>query len=111
MSDELDMSPEAIAGRGYAHRPMTPENLRLIANWLDTYDKLAIQHFDLLSTNPEALNTTQEQIDKARESTGGTEVQEDLRAWADKLEADIAQRKAEDDAWLDGMVAQAKRPW
>lgn len=59
---------------------MTAEKLREIANWLDTYDRLAEQYLDLLEGagfpgTGEALIAVQ-----------GKEVQDDLRRWADEVD-------------------------
>jgi hypothetical protein len=62
---------------------MTPAKLRLIADWFDTYDRLALAHFDLLQN----LGVWEEaELEPVRQVTRGTEIQNDLRAWANALE-------------------------
>jgi hypothetical protein len=65
-------------------RELSPAALRDIADWLDTYDRLAAAHFDLLERLEEADAET---LAPARVVAAGEEVQADLRRWADDMEA------------------------
>lgn len=62
---------------------MTAEKLRKVADWLDTYDTMAAEFIAICERSgvgpPETLKG-------ARAACAGTEVQDDLRAWADTLD-------------------------
>lgn len=72
------MSPVAAGGN------LCGEALRETADWLDTYDQLALTHFALL----ESLGcSTPEELASVRAAASGTEQQDDLRRWAAELDA------------------------
>jgi hypothetical protein len=62
---------------------LNAEALRNIADWLDTYDDLAKQYFDLLVV--QGLRSDDE-VAAARAACDSDEIQVDLRRWADELE-------------------------
>lgn len=62
--------------------PMTPAALRNIADWLDEYDDMAEEFWDFLQLMEIG---TPEKLARVRAATRGTEVQDDLRRWADDL--------------------------
>lgn len=62
---------------------MTAEKLRNIADWLDTYDAVALSYFDL---HEMFLETPAEELVEVRAAAAGTEVQDDLRRWADQID-------------------------
>lgn len=63
---------------------MTPDKLRTLASWFDTYDRLAVVHFtmciNLKLMPPEDYIAVQKIV-------RGSGVQEDLRRWASEIEA------------------------
>lgn len=63
--------------------PISPGALRTIANWLDTYDRLALTYFSILE---EVRVVTTEQLEGARETVNAKTIQNDLRRWADEME-------------------------
>ena len=66
---------------------MNPQRLRKIAAWLDTSDKIVQDYINLLRAE-DALS-----VDEYTVLTGflkGTEMQDDLRQWADELDAEEA---------------------
>lgn len=64
-------------------RPMTAANLREIAAWVDVLDKIARAYIDLtLSAGIEQRS----ELLAAMETVSGTEVQDDLRRWADEMD-------------------------
>lgn len=83
LSDDID--EDAIEPGG----PITADKLRTIANWLDTYDKLAITFFDLLgdlTIKGHIPEMELKALEDAREVAEGKSIQNDLRRWADELE-------------------------
>lgn len=56
-----------------------PEKLRTVADWLDTYDSMAALWLDAMQRD--------ERVERALAATQGKEVQADLRAWADRIDA------------------------
>lgn len=64
-------------------RELTPDNLRIIADWLDTYDKMAILYLD---TDEAKRSYTPEQREKALATCAGKQIQDDLRRWADDID-------------------------
>jgi hypothetical protein len=72
---------------------MTSEKLRAIADWFDTYDKMAKQYFTILENNGRTGT------EKAREACDSDEIQAELRYWADLIDE---RRQAEVDmiSWL-----------
>lgn len=63
---------------------MTPEALRTIADWLDTYDRMGEAFADACERS--GIGTPKTVI-AVRAAVTGTEVQDDLRRWADELDA------------------------
>lgn len=68
-------------------KPIDPESLRNIACWLDSYDAMAEQYFDLMERfglldTPKLVVSAK----KAREACRGDQVQRDLRRWANEME-------------------------
>jgi hypothetical protein len=66
---------------------MTPEKLRLIADWFDTYDTVMTAWVRLFPKAQEDRET----FVKARDEMLGTEVQDDLRRWAYAIETQTLQ--------------------
>lgn len=64
--------------------PLCGDALRETADWLDTYDELAQSYFDLLERL--GLRSAGE-LATVRGAASGTEQQNDLRRWADELDA------------------------
>jgi len=62
---------------------LNAEALRNIADWLDTYDDLAEQYFDLLVIQGLRYG---DEVAAARAACDSDEIQVDLRRWADELE-------------------------
>lgn len=62
-------------------RELTPDSLREIADWFDTYDRLAEVYFDLLDQLGGYKPTAE-----ARMICDSTEIQDDLRRWATEME-------------------------
>lgn len=63
---------------------MDPVRLRKIAAWLDTSDRLLSDAVDELR---EEGRLDEEGYYTIKQFLGGTEMQDDLRKWADELEA------------------------
>ena len=79
--DGIDAMQERLDEARAAPEDMTPEKLRLVAGWLDTYDRLFKK---IVVREPDGT------VKSAREVTGlgygdWNEVQTDLRRWADEL--------------------------
>ena len=72
------MSPVAAGGN------LCGDALRETADWLDTYDELALTHFALLE---EIGIYTTEELASVRAAASGKEQQDDLRRWAAELDA------------------------
>ena len=64
--------------------PLTPGALRTVASWLDLYDEMAGRYCDLLEA---AGLEDPERLQRVRAATSSTEMQDDLRRWADEMEA------------------------
>ena len=62
---------------------LNPTSLRNIANWFETYDKLAAYYFDLVV---EIGCCTEAEVAGARAACKGDTIQRDLRRWADEME-------------------------
>jgi hypothetical protein len=60
--------------------PMTGAKLRLIAAWLDTYDNMAQEYLRASGVSEAIVEST----------VRGTEVQDDLRRWADELDQEAS---------------------
>lgn len=60
---------------------MTPDRLRLIADWLDLLDKMAARFVDLLDAAGYVVDAA-----AVRTIVGGHDVQDDLRTWAKSME-------------------------
>lgn len=60
---------------------LTADKLRLIAGWLDTYDRLAEQYLLLVGDNFDSAA-----VNQALSATQGKAVQADLRRWADSID-------------------------
>jgi hypothetical protein len=69
-----------VTDRPMHERVMTPDKLRTIADWLDVYDAFARE------VAPH-LNRGRDEILAFTDTVSGTEAQDDLRLWADWLEA------------------------
>lgn len=68
--------------------PMTPDKLREIAAWLDTLDAAARVLFENVeSIAPGWMAMSEADTVRALEAVTGTEVQDDLRRWADEMAA------------------------
>lgn len=67
-----------------APRELSPEALRSIADWLDTYDKLAVRYFSLKEVQSQY---SPNQIVAALAACAGKSIQNDLRNWAAQLQA------------------------
>ena len=70
---------------------MSAEKLRKIADWVDTHDEAVesyITLLDQLAARGISVGSTPEDRVIARKVLSGTEVQDDLRAWADEIEAE-----------------------
>lgn len=67
---------------------LTPEKLRTVAKWLDVYESIVQAHVKLL----DALDRVPVGTDPAKvlEITGDKTAQNDLRRWADEIEAAAA---------------------
>jgi len=61
---------------------MTAEKLYMIADWFDTYDKVAELWLNALVEN----GVAPERVEPARKASQGKELQTDLRWWAAQLE-------------------------
>lgn len=66
------------------------EVCRYAADWLDTLDAFARVALPLVEADPSTLT-------KAMEAVSGTEVQDDLRALAERLEAAAERAETDDD--------------
>lgn len=64
-------------------RDLNSTNLRLIADWLDTYDQLAIAFYDMVDEQGLAAPA---RLEACRYASGGTEIQDDLRRWAAEMD-------------------------
>lgn len=73
---------------------MRPVFLRAIADWLDTYDKLAAS---MLSIGWVVGDS--DHLQKARDAVSGSIIQDDLRSWADALEAGNLEMHEDDDGY------------
>lgn len=69
----------ALIGDEQVPEGMTAEKLRTLADWFDTYDAMAEQFIAVMA------NTAQEDVSEALATVRGTEVQDDLRRWANAL--------------------------
>lgn len=65
---------------------MTPYKLREIAGWLDTYDKMAESYLMHIEHSGWASS---EDLAEARLTIDSDEVQAELRAWANQIEAQV----------------------
>ena len=61
---------------------MTSEKLNLLADWIDTYDKLALHYIDIVGPSK---THSQEDLDEIIQTIKGTQVQDELRQWAIEL--------------------------
>lgn len=75
--DEMRFPPHVPKG-------MTPEKLRTLADWLDIYDRMGQVFVDAVERGGDVIP---DEVAEARGIVGGTEVQDDLRRWADEIEA------------------------
>ena len=89
MSPYTDADLPATSGNA-----MRPVFLRTIADWLDTYDKLA----DYVIASGRVVGNS-DQLQAARNAVAGKAVQEDLRAWADALENGKLKMYIDDDGY------------
>lgn len=65
---------------------MTPEKLRTIADWLDTYDHMAEKY--ITAAMMSALPLEADRAERVREVVRSSEIQDELRQWANAIEAD-----------------------
>lgn len=63
--------------------PITPAGLRLAADWLDIYDKMALAY---LNTAEAKLHYNAVTREKALHAVAGKSIQRDLRRWADEMQ-------------------------
>lgn len=75
---------------------MTPEKLRSIAAWIDTYERLIETHVNMVEAlHKRGLIKHSGDHDEVRRIIAGTEVQDDLLRWADAIEASLSDSSEE----------------
>lgn len=64
---------------------LNPESLRHIVDWLDIYDEMASQYYTLLVMI--GIHTDDDPyIIACRKSAASSDIQDDIRRWADEME-------------------------